>query len=113
MTLEQTTAPPIAPHLDDDMLYRTFNRSVVISGLRCVLTYLLLPYVMPLIGLSGSVGPALGIALGAVAIAANIFTIRRFWRARHRWRWLVTAVSSAVIALLLVLAVRDLVALIG
>ena len=113
VTLQQTTAVPDAPQRQDAALYRTFNRSVVVSGLRCVLTYLLLPYVTPLIGLSGGVGPVLGLTLGVVAIAANVFTIRRFWQARHRWRWLVTAVSTAAIALLVLMAGRDLAVLVS
>jgi hypothetical protein len=117
VTLEQTAAPVASPlehrPADDSALYRSFNRSVVISGLRCVLTYLLLPYATPMLGLAGAVGPGLGLALGAVALVANWFTIRRFWRARHRWRWLVTGVSSAVIVLLVVMAVRDVLTLAG
>jgi hypothetical protein len=97
----------------DSGLYRSFNHSMVISGARCTFTYLFLPYLAPLIGLAGWVGPGLGLAIGTLAIAANGFTIRRFWRAGHRWRWLVTAVSSAVIVLLVVMAGRDLGALVG
>ena len=94
-------------------LYRSFNRSVVISGIRCTLTYVVLPYLAPLIGLSGSVGPALGLVVGVVAVVANIYTIRRFWSADHRWKKPVTAISAAVILLLVVLAVRDLQDLLG
>lgn len=119
--MDQTSAAPVAPPLepagataaDDAALYRSFNRSVVVSGIRCTLTYLLLPYVAPLLGLTGGLGPGLGLAIGAVAVAANVFTIRRFWVARHRWRWLVTAVSSAVLVLLAVMAWHDLAALLG
>lgn len=109
MILDQTAAPEAAPSapLDDTTLYRSFNRSVVISGIRCILTYLILPYLAPALGLAGDVGPGLGLAISAVAIAANVFTIRRFWLAQHRWRWLVTGVSSAVIVLLVVLAIGD------
>lgn len=109
MTLDQTAAPEAGPSepLDESTLYRSFNRSVVISGIRCILTYLVLPYLAPALGLAGNVGPGLGLAISAAAIAANLFTIRRFWLAQHRWRWLVTVVSSAVIVLLVVLAVGD------
>ena len=117
MTLHETQAAstirPSDRPSDDATLYRAFNRSVVISGIRCVLTYLVLPYLAPLLGLTGGLGPGLGLLIGVAAITANVFTIRRFWVARHRWRWLVTGVSSAVIVLLVVLAIEDLATLLG
>lgn len=112
MTLHETTAPAGQP-VEDPALYRAFNRSVVISGIRCLLTYIVLPYLAPLFGLTAGFGPGLGLAIGAVAIAANVFTIRRFWAARHRYRMVVTAISTGVIALLVVMAVRDLASLVG
>ena len=79
----------------------------MISGVRCLLTYVLLPFVAPFLKLSSSIGPTLGLAVGAVAIVANLFSIRRFWAADHRWKKHVTVLHVAVIALLLVLAIRD------
>jgi hypothetical protein len=111
VTLHETPTARARRPADDASLYRAFNRSVVISGIRCTLTYLVLPYLAPLLGLKDGLGPGVGLLIGAAAITANVFTIRRFWVARHRWRWVVTAVSSAVIGLLLVLAIEDLVTL--
>jgi hypothetical protein len=86
---------------------RAFSTSVLVSAIRCVLTYLVLPFVAPALGLAAGVGPAIGIPVGAVAITCNVTTIRRFWAADHRWRWAYTALALAVIALLLVLMVED------
>jgi hypothetical protein len=117
VTIEHPTIDNVpaggAPVADDATLYRSFNRSVVVSGIRCTLTYLVLPYLAPAIGLARGVGPVLGLLLGTVALVANVFTIRRFWVARHRYRWVITGVSSAVIVLLLVMAVRDIGSLLG
>ena len=92
---------------------RAFSTSVLVSAVRCVLTYLVLPFLAPALGLAAGVGPAIGIPIGAIAIACNVMTIRRFWAADHRWRWGYTALSLTVIALLLVLMVQDLVTLVG
>jgi hypothetical protein len=81
---------------------------MVISGIRCTLAYVVLPFVTPLIGLHPSVGPPLGLVLGAVAIAANVVSMRRFWRARHRLRRPISAIHVAVIVLLLVMMTNDL-----
>jgi len=84
-----------------------FSRSIMISGIRCVLTYLILPFVTPWIGLAPGVGPVVGLVVGLVALAANIFSIRRFWRADHRWKIHVTVLHGSVIVLLLVLLYLD------
>lgn len=92
---------------------RAFSTSVLVSAIRCVLTYLVLPFLAPALGLAAGVGPAIGIPVGAVAVGCNVLTIRRFWAADHRWRWGYTALATTVIALLLVLMVRDVAALVG
>lgn len=86
---------------------RSFSISMVISGIRCVLTYVILPFVTPFVGLAPGVGPGLGVAVGTVAIAANVFSMRRFWRLRHPWRKPITVLHLGVIAFLLVLVTLD------
>ena len=81
--------------------------SMLISGIRCVLFYVVLPFVTPLLGLAPGVGPTLGISIGAVAITANVVSMRRFWRVRHRWRRPITVLHVAVIIFLLVLIGLD------
>lgn len=85
-----------------------FSRSMVISGIRCLLTYVVFPWLLPLVGILGTVGPAIGLAVGVVAIWFNVASIRRFWSWDHRWKWPITAINSSVIVLLTVLVVMDL-----
>jgi hypothetical protein len=92
---------------------RAFSTSVFVSAVRCLLTYVVLPFVAPALGLAAGVGPAIGIPVGIVAIAANVMTIRRFWAADHRWRWAYTGIAVTVIALLGVLMVEDVASLLG
>ena len=84
-----------------------FSKSVFISAARCLFTYLLLPLLGPVLGLTGSVGPSLGLAVGTVSIVAIVASIRRFFRADHRWRWRYTAIGGGIIVLLLVQSVID------
>lgn len=97
----------------EDAAQRAFSTSVLVSAVRCVLTYLVLPFLAPALGLAAGVGPAIGLPVGAVAIAANVMTIRRFWAADHRWRWAYTALAVTVIALLVVLMAQDVTTLVG
>lgn len=86
---------------------RAFSTSMLVSATRCLLTYIVLPFVAPLIGIGADVGPGLGIAIGGVAVVSNCLTIRRFHAAQHRWRWGYTAIAVCVIVGLLVLMGQD------
>lgn len=88
---------------EEEAAQRTFSISIVVSAVRCLLTYVVLPFVTPFLGLASGVGPVLGIVIGVVAIVANVVSIRRFWRARHPWRKPVTVVHVGIIALVSVL----------
>jgi hypothetical protein len=98
---------PDGPPAPEDAAQRAFSTSILVSATRCLLTYIVLPFLAPVLGLAAGVGPALGIPIGVVAIGSNVLTIRRFWAADHRWRWAYTAIALTVIALLLVLMVED------
>jgi hypothetical protein len=86
---------------------RAFSTSILVSATRCLLTYVVLPFVAPALGVAADVGPGLGIAIGLVAMASNVLTIRRFHAANHRWRWVYTAIAVSVIVLLGVLMAED------
>ena len=98
---------PDGPPAPDGAAQRAFSTSILVSATRCLLTYIVLPFLAPALGLAAGVGPAVGIPIGVVAIGSNLLTIRRFWAADHRWRWAYTAIALTVIALLLVLMVED------
>ena len=100
-------------HRQEAAAEKAFSTSILISATRCLLTYVVLPFVAPLVGIAKDVGPGFGIAIGVVAIGSNVLTIRRFHRAQHRWRWAYTAIAVTVIAMLLVLMARDIADLIG
>lgn len=76
--------------------------SIIISGIRCVITYLLIPILTPVISLSGRVTAPVGILLSVVAIGFGINSLRRFWLADHRLRWRYTTFITVVFVLLLV-----------
>ena len=97
----------------EDEATRTFSTSILVSAVRCVLAYIVFPWLLPAVGVARGAGPGIGIVVGVVAIAFNVLSIRRFWRADHRWKWPITALNSAVIALLSILLVADLAALLG
>lgn len=92
---------------------RAFNLAILVSAVRCTLTYVVLPFVAPVFGFAPGVGPIIGVTVGTVAIAANVFSIRRFRRSEHRLRRPVALINLAVIGLLVVLIGFDLRELLG
>ena len=96
-----------APGATEESARSIFERSLAISMARCLLTYVVLPFLAPAAGAAAGVTPALGLVIGLVAIGFNVASIRRFWRADHRYRWHYTAVASLVIVLLVWLVVAD------
>lgn len=92
---------------------RVFSKSVVISGIRCVLSYVIFPFVAPLVGLTANTGAVVGVIIGVVAIVFNVLSIRRFFAADHPYKWWASALNAAVIVLLIVLFFIDSQTLLG
>ena len=92
---------------------RVFSKSVVISGIRCLLTYVVFPFVAPLVGIASSTGAVVGVLIGMVAIVFNVLSIRRFFASNHPYRWWASAMNAAVIVLLVVLFIVDSQTLLG
>ncbi|MDQ2650551.1 MAG: hypothetical protein M3Z03_13515 [Actinomycetota bacterium] len=90
---------------------RAFEVSVYVSAARCLLTYIVLPFIFPIIGVSAGLKPVIGLPVSAIAVVANVMSIRRFWRADHKYRWHYTALASAIIVAMLVLITSDLISL--
>ena len=90
---------------------RVFGASLLLSTVRCLLTYIVLPLLKPVVDLSGGVGPALGLLIGAISAVAIVASMRRFWAADHRFRWAYTAVGGGILVLLTFQAVGDVAAL--
>lgn len=85
-----------------------FQKSLLISTTRCLLMYIVFPFVLPALGLAKGVGPYIGLVIGLLAMVAIVYSIRRFWRANHSKRWHYTIFGTAIIGFLAVLAVKDL-----
>ena len=105
------TAPAGAP--SRQVAERRFSQSMIVSGTRCLLAYVVFPYVIPVLGLADVVGPAVGVAIGVVAVVFNVVSIRRFWRVDHRLKWVLSTVNVAVIGLMCYLAAGDIAELAG
>lgn len=99
--------------VSDDAAHRLFSFSILLSALRCLLSYVALPILTPVLGAAAGVGPAVGIPIAVVALYFDVKGIRRFWLADHRWRWGVSLIYLVVMGFVTALLVIDVVRLAG
>lgn len=86
---------------------KAFQTSILVATVRCLLMYIVFPFVLPALGLAAGVGPAIGLPIGLAAIVAITMSVRRFWRADHSKRWHYTVIGALVVVFLGVLIARD------
>jgi len=105
--------PEGPPSADEASAHRIFSASILLSGLRCLLGYVVLPILSPAARGGGRrragdrasgrpYRPCLRRAGDPAVLLAN-----------HRWRWPITALYSVVIVLVTTLVVADVVHLVG
>ncbi len=84
-----------------------FQKSLAYTAARCLLMYLVFPFVLPPLGIALGVGPVIGIIIGLVAMVSIVYSIRRFWRADHSKRWHYTVFGTTIIAFLVWATIAD------
>ncbi len=89
-----------------------FQKSILVSSVRCILTYVFFPFIAPALGMAASVGRPLGIAISLVAMVSIVISMRRFWRSDHPKRWHYTVLGGTVFVFLVVSLAVDVVGLI-
>lgn len=94
--------PEDAPKVSIIDANNAFSKSIAISATRCLISYVLLPVLAPIIDLSGVTGPIVGIVLSLVSMVAIFFACRRFFAADHKWRWSYSMIAGGIFVLLLV-----------
>lgn len=89
-----------------------FDLSLAFSALRCTLQYVVLPFLLPLIGLAEGVAVPITLAINVVAFGAIITSLRRFWRTAYKGRWRYLAIAGPALGVLIAFTVLDLIALV-
>ena len=86
-----------------------FQTSMLVSSVRCLLTYIVLPFVAPLLGVAASIGEPLGIVVALVAMFSITLSMRRFFGSDHPKRWQYAAVAGVMFCFLIYLLVTDII----
>lgn len=87
--------------------------SLIISAVRCVITYALIPALAPVVTGIGVLATPLSIVLSLVAGVMAITSLRRVWLADWSGRWGYTAFIAVVLVLLVVVIAFDVQRLLG
>lgn len=87
--------------------HRGFRIALVVSGVRCLISYLLIPILVPVLGIAGVLAAPVGILLCVIAVVNGIYSVRRFWLSDHRMKWTYTWFMVFVFAVLAVALVAD------
>lgn len=81
--------------------------SMLIAGVRCTLTYIVIPFGAPLIGWLGFLAAPFSFVLSVTALVLAISSLRRVWMADYRHRWPYTAFIVVAVTLLTIVIFGD------
>lgn len=86
-----------------------FQTSIFISSVRCLLTYIVLPFIAPTFAFFATAARPVGIVVSLVAMVSITMSARRFWRARHPQRWAYTILGGLMFCFVTFMLVRDII----
>jgi hypothetical protein len=107
MVMRGVAPAPQTPTRPDRHLHKQVRFSIVISGSRCLLSYVVIPVLSPLVQPTLGHDPSMVIPLSVVALFFDARAIRSFWRSDHRWRRMVIAGYVLLIAGIALLLAHD------
>ncbi len=102
MLLIRQMPTPLIENESSEKAQQAFSFALLFSGVRCILMYVVLPFILPLIGLAGNFSIGIDIVINLVAIGAIFYSLRRFWQTGYERRWQYLPV--ALVALFVLIA---------
>lgn len=97
----------------DHQALLSLKGSIWLSGLRCIITYAVLPALAPVVGWVGVLARPLSVLLVVAAMVLSVHSLRRVWLANWAQRWAYTAFIGIVLVLLSIVLVIDVRALLA
>ena len=81
--------------------------SMLIAGVRCTITYIIIPFGAPVVAVLGILGTPLSLALSVVAIVMAVSSLRRVWLADYQHRYVYSLFILVAVTLLTIVIVGD------
>lgn len=88
--------------------HRAFRLALVFTAFRCIISYVAIPVLVPLISVMGVLATPISVALCLFAFVNGVVSLRRFWKTDHRGKWLYTWFIAFVFVILAVTLVHEL-----
>lgn len=87
--------------------HRAFRWAIVVSAVRCTISYVIIPVLIPLLSVMGSLASPISIALCLVAIVNGWLGVRRFWKTDHNGKWGYTWFMALIYVISIVTIVHE------
>ncbi|MCY4071370.1 MAG: hypothetical protein OXG60_08725 [Chloroflexi bacterium] len=81
--------------------------SLLFSGVRCILQYVLLPFLLPIIGVAADATVPILLLINLIAMVSIFLSLRRFWTIGYKHRWSYLVVALAALTLLIAFTAYD------
>ncbi len=85
--------------------------SLAFSGVRCLLQYALLPFLLPIVGVAADATTPILLGINVIAVISIFFSLRRFWKIGYDRRWQYLGVASVALLLLVAFTIYDIIGL--
>ena len=85
---------------DESDAQRAFKFSLIFTGVRCVLQYIVLPFILPVIGIAADTALPLLLLINIFAIVSMLFSVRRFWQINYQYKWQYLLMALVILAAL-------------
>ncbi|MBX3015577.1 MAG: hypothetical protein KF832_28910 [Caldilineaceae bacterium] len=90
---------------------KSLGGSLLLSAVRCTLQYIVFPFFLPLLGLTGAISSIISLVLSLLAVGIILYNIVELWSTSWRWRYL--GLGSVMLLMLIVFLADDLRLLLG
>ena len=90
----------VAVETDESDAQRAFKFSLIFTGVRCILQYIVLPFILPVIGIASSTALPLLLLINIFAIVSMLFSVRRFWQINYQYKWQYLLMALVILAAL-------------
>ena len=81
--------------------------SLLFSGVRCILQYVVLPFFLPIFGVAADATVPILLLINLIAMVSIFLSLRRFWTIGYKHRWHYLMVAIAALTLLIAFTVYD------